>query len=128
MENGFAITFFFIFFGHALTNAWLNGTAFYLSTQLFCFLTAISWALAFGQEGGLGVLFVFAMFSLIINIKYITDTPFLDLQYMHLGRFKEFCMEKGHLNGLEALTIYGFYALAGALWLIAIADILAKWL
>lgn len=128
MESSIAVVLFFIFFGHVALNAWQHGTAYFISTQVFCLLTGLSWVLMFSGTGSFGILLVFFLFSLLINIKYITGTTFLDTTYMNLGRFKEACMEKGHMDGLEAFTVYGFYGLIFAMWAMAIVEVMRKWL
>jgi hypothetical protein len=126
MENGVAILLFTLYLGHIVTNAWLKSNALFISTQILCILTGISWASNLELNGKFLSLLIFSMLALTINVKHITNTTFTNLEHLNIGKFKDYCMEKGSLNGFEAFTIYGFYALVCALWIFVLANYLTQ--
>jgi hypothetical protein len=117
---------FLILIAHLATSAWEKGRNYFYSTQISLIVTFICWSIAFEEGNTIGLLIVFSLISLMINMRYITMTSFLDLKYQGLSKFKDFCLQKGHLTIFESFTINGLYLVVGSIWVIAVIKITEK--
>ena len=66
------------------------------------------------------LLFATALFSLLLNIKYLTGTTALELRYLHPAHFRRYCREAGETGVLATLTVSGLYTLIACAWVLAI--------
>lgn len=118
-----------VFILHLYCSSWRKGTMQFLRTQaigLATYITFISQGADAITVVGLGL--VFTLFFLVINIKFATDTDFVDPKYMMYSRFKEFCMEKGFLTEFEAFTLSGIRLLT-VFWFLFLTFVCIKeWL
>jgi hypothetical protein len=106
---------------HLATSAWRHGTGYFLSAQA-CAWAGCAAAVAHlrAPVPTLLLLFGTALFSLLLNIKYLTRTPASDLHYLHPANFRRFCRETGETGLLAVLTLSGLYSLVACAWALVI--------
>lgn len=106
---------------HLATSAWRHGTGYFLSAQA-CAWTACAGTAAHlrAPTATLLLLLGTALFSLLLNIKYLTATTCTDLRYLHPAHFRRFCRETGESGLLAVLTLSGLYILLATAWALAI--------
>ena len=75
-----------------LFSCWLYSKYWFWGVQLILSLTFASWILVFEKSDALGLSLVFMLFLLNTNIKYLTNTKFLDFSYIRLSEFKKYCL------------------------------------
>lgn len=108
---------------HLATSAWRHGTGYFLSAQA-CTWAACVASVAHLREPAATPLLLFgtALFSLLLNIKYLTHTPTSDLHYLQPTHFRRYCRETGETGLLAMLTLFGLYTLLASAWMLAIYE------
>lgn len=106
---------------HLATSAWRHGTGYFLSAQA-CAWAACGAASAHLRSPPDALLLVLgtALFSLLLNIKYLTGTGTTDLRYLHPAHFRRYCRERGETGLLAVLTLSGLYTLIACAWMLTI--------
>lgn len=106
---------------HLATSAWRHGTGYFLSAQACAWAGCVA-AIAHlrSPTDTLLLLFGTTLFSLLLNIKYLTGTTTTDLRYLHPEHFRRFCRARGDTGALAALTLSGLYTVIACAWLVAI--------
>ncbi|SEL01914.1 hypothetical protein SAMN05216214_107112 [Atopomonas hussainii] len=120
-----------ILFAHLVFSAWQKGEGYFYSTQVSLWGTFLCWLVAFDvseAEGVSGLLIVFSLLSLMVNMRFVTMTSIYDLKYQGLTEFKRFCLRKGYLTRFESFTVAGLYWVVGGIWVFALVKIAEKFL